>query len=189
MTQGRIPKGQARIVPQNIILSPVSPNFSTSEYLKLNNGGTTALAAWFGANKPCAIPFVVNTPFTIMQLGWFNGSALTDNFDCGVYDVGFNRLISTGSTARVGATLNQWVDVTDTVLGPGKYWLAGASNGTTANCARGIGAAKTVAVMAQIGMQDSATNSFPLPNPLVGMAAAATMTTVPIMYIAGRALV
>ncbi len=161
-----------------------SPEFGCAQF----NIGTAAKAnlTWPVANKPVAIPFRVFVGMTVYQLGWRNGSGtMTDSFDIGIYDTGFNRKIAGGGTARSGAAAIQWVDVADTYLTVGKYYLAGAGNGITASNATQVVATSAV-FMAGLGVMDSGTNAYPLPDPLTNMVAAATFTGMPWMAIAAR---
>ena len=73
---------------------------------------------------------VIPTTCIVRRMWWANGSTVSAsyNIDAGIYrDAGFQpvaRLVSTGSTAQGTASQVQFVDVTDTTLPPGLYWLA-----------------------------------------------------------------
>ncbi len=56
-------------------------------------------------------------------------SATPGNFDVGLYDASGNRLVSSGSTAMTTGLTE--VDITDTVIGPGRYYLAVAADTAT----------------------------------------------------------
>jgi hypothetical protein len=76
------------------------------------------------------------------------------NIDCGIYaDAGRKpgaRLVSTGSTAQGTASQVQFVDVTDTTLAPGLYWLALACSSSSATFFRtSLGAAANALHMFQ----------------------------------------
>lgn len=163
-----------------------SPEFGSANFRLAR--GVSANLAWPSANKPCAVPFRVFTGMTVYQLGWRNGSGtMTDSFDIGIYDANWNRKVSGGGTARSGPSLIQWVDVTDTFLSPAKYYLVGSNNGTTTSNAISIdGAGTSVGMLAALGCQDSATNAYPLPDPLTNMVPAATFINIPQMVIAAR---
>lgn len=167
------------------IIGPWSLEFPTSS--GVGSHGTPLSSAWFSANDPVALPFRLSHGGVVTQLGWVNGTAAGGNVDVGIYSDAWVRLVSTGSTLGSGNSLPQWVDVADTALAPGRlYYLACSRDNTTANRARTLshgGAAVTVALA---GVQDSATNAFPLPDPLTNMAAAATITYVPILLVAFR---
>ncbi len=169
------------------ILHPGSPEFGSSGLSVIGGTGASS-GAWFVANKPVAIPFRLSTYATVYQLGWRNGSGtMADSIDVGIYDTSWVRKISTGSTARSGASSVQWVNVADTALAPGDYYLVGANNGTSANNQVFLlSTASTAVLMAALGLFDSATNAVPLPDPLTNMVAAATITRIPSLLIACR---
>jgi hypothetical protein len=169
------------------IIHMASPEFGVANLVSSTAQGASTL--WPSANKPIAVPFRVFTGMTIFQLGWQNGSGtMTDSFDIGVYDPSWNRKVSGGGTARSGVSAVQWVDVTDTFLQAGKYYLVGAGNGITAGQFVDYlsGSGWTAVANAALGFFDSATNAYPLPNPLTNMVACATFTAVPLMFMAGR---
>jgi hypothetical protein len=70
------------------------------------------------------IPFYVPTGFLVTKLGWGNGSAVAGSIDAGVYKSDGTRMVSTGSTAQSGTSTLQVVDVGDTFLPRGLYYLA-----------------------------------------------------------------
>jgi len=74
------------------------------------------------------IPFLLEKQITVNFLWWFNGAAVAQNVDCGIYDVDGNRLVSTGVTLSTGANDIQSVAVTPTKLGPGIFYIAITSN-------------------------------------------------------------
>lgn len=150
----------------------------------INPRTTGASGAWPSANKPIAIPFRLSSAMVVRRLGWRNGSSPGSNWDIGIYDAAFNRKVSSGSTAGSGVYQN--VDVTDTALPPGKYYLAIALNATTANRAYFINTVSGTALVSFTGVMDSGTNAFPLPDPLTNMVAAATFVRVPVFFIYGR---
>lgn len=81
------------------------------------------------ANRGIWSPVLVPVQCTIRRFWWANGSSVSAsyNIEAGIYtDDGHKpktKIITTGSTAQGTATEVQFVDVTDTVLTPGMYWL------------------------------------------------------------------
>jgi hypothetical protein len=71
----------------------------------------------------------VPVPVTVYKI--ISGAGLTGagNFDVGIYDRNGNRLVSSGATAK-GASTEHVLDITDTRIGPGLYYLAMAADGT-----------------------------------------------------------
>lgn len=151
------------------------------------SGGITP-GAWVSANDPLAIPFALTQDTIVTQLAFQNGSAAGGNMDMGIYDLSWNRLVSMGSTACVTNNAMQYVNVTDTFLAPGRYYVVMVRDNVTANRGYFFPAPSGANFMSFLGVQDSATDAFPLPNPLTNMAAAATMTRIPQFQIATRTL-
>lgn len=69
--------------------------------------------------------------FTVARFFVANGNNLTGNIDIGLYDGDFNRLVSTGPSARSGASAMQYVDATDYQGAPGEYHLGVVLDNTT----------------------------------------------------------
>ena len=88
-----------------------------------------ASSAWATANTAIFVPIRVPMPVTVYKLAIGAGSTASGNFDVGIYDASGNRLVSSGATAK-GASTEHILDITDTVIGPGLYYLALAASGT-----------------------------------------------------------
>jgi hypothetical protein len=103
------------------------------DFMGLQNGTPYASSTYPAASRAQAVPFEIAFPFLVRKVFWMNGTtATTDSIDVGVYTEAGTRLVSGGGTAVSGANATQEVDVTDTLLHPGRYWLAYAQNGVTA---------------------------------------------------------
>ncbi len=83
------------------------------------------------ANLATYVPFILARPKLIAQFFWINGGTVAGNTDVGVYNEALTKVLSTGSTANSGTSTIQAVNVTDTVLQAGRYWLAIASDSST----------------------------------------------------------
>ena len=90
-----------------------------------------AAAAWPSANRAYFVPFRLPIAVTVYKMACGTGTGTTGNFDLGIYDSFGNRLVSTGSTAKTTASSERIVDVTDTFLLPGFYYLAMVTDGVT----------------------------------------------------------
>jgi len=125
---------------------------------------TPASTAWPVNNKAFYIPFVLAKSATVLKLFWANGATVagTNNIDVGIYDASGNRLVSTGSTAQGTASIVQEVDVTDTILGRGQYFLAMSCSNTAATFS--LSSSSTTQVGRLIGILEQ-TSALPLPNP------------------------
>ena len=165
--------------PSAGMIMTLSPEFSS---YGLNIAGQAAAsAAWVSANDPIAVPFRLPFGCVVTALGWFNGSAAGEGVDVGIYTEAFTRLVSTGAQTGAGNLVWQFIDVADTALAPGRYYLVQSRDNVTANRNVVVGALASVALLAATGCFDSATNAYPLPDPLTNMATAATFTRVPVM--------
>jgi hypothetical protein len=85
-------------------------------------------------NRAVYFPLIVPVTTIVRRVFWANGTSPSGNGDVGIYaDAGGKPgtlLVSAGTTANSGSNSLQFVDVTDTTLSPGRYWLAVAfSNG------------------------------------------------------------
>lgn len=85
-----------------------------------------ASGTWLGSGVAVYIPFSLVEPFVVRQVIWYNGGTAANNMAVGVYDrTTGQRMVDCTSTARSGTSVLQAVDITDVMIPPGKYWLAG----------------------------------------------------------------
>lgn len=131
-----------------------------------------ASTVWPSANRALALTFRASSEFVVRGLWLYNGATLGNNFDIGLLnESGSTVLLSTGSTAQSGGTINtpRIVSTTATLFGPGTYQLALAFNGTTGTVFRaaagGAGRAKSWRWL-------QAATAFPLSNGLTWTAVA-----------------
>lgn len=124
---------------------------------------TTGAAAgnWPSANRALFVPFRVPVPVTVYQMACGTGTGTTGNFDLGIYDKAGNRVVSTGTTAKTTASSERIVNVTDTQLLPGMYYLAMSTDGVTGYVQVGSGSNLGYAKLS--GMREAA-SSFVLPS-------------------------
>ena len=93
------------------------------------NSTAPASTAWPSANLAIFVPIRVSRRMIAYKMAIGAGATAAGNFDVGIYDVGGNRLVSSGATAK-GASAEQIINITDTQIGPGLYYLALSANGT-----------------------------------------------------------
>lgn len=86
------------------------------------NGNSATTPNWT-ANRIQYIPFYLGAQGTAYQMFCLNGT-VAGNLDMGIYDAAGNRVVNKGSTAMAGASQIQLLDITDTALDPGNYWMA-----------------------------------------------------------------
>lgn len=146
--------------------------------------GQFTASTWPGAPMSHAWPFVISHPFLVRKVFWVNGTnATTDSADVGVYDAALTLLVAGGGTAIASANVVQEVDVTDTLLKPGRYFMAYTQNGTTATV---VSHALTSANARAMGLFQQTASAYPLPNPFVS--AVLGSIQLPVFGIASRTL-
>lgn len=146
------------------IITPASLCACGDLFTAAGKSGSTALwqtVVWPTANTAVYVPFYLETPVTVYQLGIYNGAVVSGNFDVGIYDALGTRLVSAGSTAQVGVSVLQMVNTTDTLLAPGQYFLATNVDNTTATVFQ---AAPAFILQNAYGIQTQAVGSVTLPS-------------------------
>ena len=145
-----------------------------------NSLQATVSTVWSAANRAIFIPFVLSRPVTARRLFVENGAVGSGNGDMGIYDVAGVRLVSIGSTAQTGPSVLQYFDITDTVLGPGTFYLAVAIDNTTATT---FATATTVERVRAVGAAQQET-AFALPA--IATLATIVAVTIPICGLTTR---
>lgn len=79
--------------------------------------------AWPAIGLVIFVPFWVPEPFLATKMFWGVGAA-AGNIDAGIYNTDQTRVLSCGTTAAAGSSVLQSVDITDTTLARGTYYLA-----------------------------------------------------------------
>lgn len=119
-------------LPPHAVITPASVCSPMGGGTLAGNQFTVLTNAWTTANMACYIPFVLEVPVTVYQIGVENGATLGGAFDVGIYDNGGNKKVSSGSVTQAGASAIQLANITDTPLDPGRYYMAMSTNSTTA---------------------------------------------------------
>lgn len=152
------PSGWAR--PGEVWISPWSFQSIGVPFMK----GVIASALdsnWIAANVVIYVPFVIPEAAVARKMAWSNGSAVAGNVDVGIYDSAGNRLVSSGSTAQAVIGAVQVVDITDTLLSRGQYYMAMVSD--TSGVTQKFNAAAPLAPLAASwGLLEQAAVTLPL---------------------------
>lgn len=119
--------GEATPFADNVIWPGGMASLGSGAYPSLNTSPVSN--AWPTAAKAIYIPFVLQSSATVYQVGWTNGATVAGTTEVGVYDAGGTKIV-TGSATQATINVLQFVNVTDTLLGPGQYWLAGMNSST-----------------------------------------------------------
>lgn len=146
---------------------------SISPYLQFGVGflgAASVSVAWPTANKAIYMPVLLAEPLLVTQMWVENGATASGNIDVGIYDEAGTRIVSSGSTAQSGTSAMQVFNVTDTLLGPGVFYIAVALDNTTGTV-HVWGSATTILGRATGALQQ--TSAFALP----AVATFATLTT------------
>jgi hypothetical protein len=88
-----------------------------------------ASATWESAARAVYTPIVLRAPCVARRVWWANGATTTGGatVEVGIYanvDYGPGAKLVSGSATQGTASQVQFVDVTDTALPPGLYWIA-----------------------------------------------------------------
>lgn len=125
-----------------------------------SQSGVPTSATWPSANRAIYYPFYLGNPAIVRKLWWMNGTAVSGNADIGVFTEGGVRLVSAGSTAQSGTSALQEVDVTDTYLAPGTYYIGVVLSNTTGTMFRWN---PSLAALRMTGVAQEA-SALPLPS-------------------------
>src|SRR5262249_28090905 len=114
-------------------------------YFKVGSGynlsGSGGSAAWPANNRAIYVPFELDHPMLVVRMWVFNGGTTSGNLDVGLYSADGTRLVSAGSTAQSGTSQIQMIDITDTMLDRGAFYMALSSSTTSATFMRFNGGA------------------------------------------------
>jgi hypothetical protein len=153
-----------------------------------NSGGSlsgVASTVWPATNRIILVPFRIATPMLIVKMWFYNGGTASGNLDVGIYSVDGTKIVSAGSTAQTGTSTIQTIDTTDTMIGPGLFYIASVMDNTTGTNRAVI--PNQLGFLATMGMATAVTDAFPLPatiafltitNVFVPSAGLSTRTTV-----------
>lgn len=121
--------------------------------------GTPASATWPLASRAIFIPFRISRSILVLNMFTFNGAVVNGNLDIGLLDAVGTRLVSSGSTAQAGINQIQTLNIADTLVGPGQFYIALAMDNIVGTFFRSNFSAPKVAV---VGMLQQVA-AFPLP--------------------------
>lgn len=115
----------------NTVLIGISNDLALASQLRsvVSFSANPASTAWPAANRAILVPFRLPSLTVIYQAIVGCGATAAGNFDVGIYDKFGNRIVSGGATAKTNST-EAVVNLTDTTLGVGTYYMALAADGT-----------------------------------------------------------
>jgi len=130
--------------PDPFFINTINRVCPTSFVMTGVGSSTMGSAIWTTANLALFFPFVLTGRHTYVRACVCNGTAVSGNFDIGVYSRTGTRLFSTGAQAQAGISQIQPITVSWT-LDPGDYYMALVFNNIVATCSRTSPAAASLA--------------------------------------------
>lgn len=126
-------------VTMNPMVSPFQPMYSPFANEASSGGGNPSTATWESANRIVYMGVFIPRVCVIRRVWWANGGTVsgTHTTRVGIYrDTGQmlpgDKLVE-GSATQATASVIQFVDVTDTAIAPGLWWIALTNSDGTAN--------------------------------------------------------
>jgi hypothetical protein len=149
------------------VISTAGPNSTIADYIVNTGNAFNTSGTWPANNLGIYCPVWVSRQVTVYQMSYIVATQ-SGNYDIGIYDNFGNRLVSSGSQTvpAAGIALR---DITDTVIGPGAYFLALSISTTVASIRRsnvGIQGFRACGILQQ------AIGAVTLPDPFTGVALA-----------------
>jgi len=86
-------------------------------------GTAAASNNYIAVNTGVFIPFGLSEPCTFTKVFWGNGTAVAGNIDAGLFNEDGSLIVAAGSTVQTTTGTLQVVDITDTTLARGRYYL------------------------------------------------------------------
>lgn len=160
----------------NRLLMPMRHSIDTITDSWFHSHEAPASAVWPSANLAIYVPLRVPACVVVVKLWYASSSTGTGNVDMGVYDAGGTAVVSATNAAKVASTTEAVFDVTDTVIGPGLYYIALSSDSGTDTFVRWAPAAP-IALANGVLTESSA---YPLPATAT-WTADQTLAYVPVM--------
>lgn len=143
--------------------------------------GSGPVSGAFTANLAHYVPFRLWVPATALKMTYIVGATANGNVDLGIYSWEKNRLVNSGSTAQGTANTVQEVDITDTLLMPGRYFMAiQGSSGTGTMFRQGNPDENILGILP---IYDQAVGSFGLPATAAFTVTTQGTTLVPVLAV------
>lgn len=145
-------------------LNHITPFHSESIGDAYRGGGGSAMSSAssgaFTDDQIYYYPFIIHESAIAVKMAYLVGATASGNVDLGIYDSQWNLLVSTGLTAQGTINVLQELDITDTLLNPGIYFMAikcTSGTGTAFRVTRGDEVTLSVLPMyTEIGGADAA---------------------------------
>lgn len=153
--------------PPQVIVPPGPLISSFGRYATGVPLASAASATWSLAKRVIYVPVYLPQSMTATLLWWLNGATVgTDTVEAGIYNsaagLPTTKIVSSGTgVTSAGANIVQSIDITDTFLAPGLYFLALTASGTTTTIWR---FAPSNALLKGFGLAAETTGTFGCPS-------------------------
>lgn len=131
--------GPAMTIPHGPVIHSLSPEMLGPVGTLIGSPNNFASTTWPANNYGLFLPLRLDESITALKLGVAVGSVASGNVDLGIYDESGTLIVAKGYTAFSASFLGvtQILDITDTRLGPGRFFLAivCSSTGSRVRCA------------------------------------------------------
>jgi len=113
----------------NVTIPPMVSVFNAQVgWVDESIAASAPVSATLGAGVAWYYPIILPNSCTVRRVWWANGASATGTNYVGIYaddgDAKPGALLISASAAASGTNAIQFADVTDTIIGPGRYWLA-----------------------------------------------------------------
>lgn len=181
-TESYVATNGASVKTEQMIM-PISWCSLGVQLAALSNGTATS-QTWPTANKALYFPFTLDESTTFTKAFWMNGATVSGNVDIGIYNEAGTKQVSMGSTAQATINSIQEVNIADTTLAAGRYYMALSCDNTTATFYTWLLASALYSKVLGCAEQTSA---FALPSPAT--LATPTTSSIPVFGFSIRTLV
>jgi len=170
------------VLPDGLVT--ISPYHQCSVGATIGSMGGPYSSTWASASRAIFVPFRIPRSILVLNMWTYNGAAVGNNLDIGIYSKDGTRLVSSGSTAQAGINVIQTLDITDTLIGPGLFYMALSFDGTVSTVFRSLpGNIVFPRILGMVSMN----NAFPLPASAVFATLASS--TIPVFGLTVRSIV
>lgn len=115
----------------NRLRLPARHSIDTQSNSWLHAAGFPAAAAWPSADMAIYVPIAVPNRVLVHKLWFASADIGTGNVDMALYSATGTAVVAATETAKSATSTEQVFDVTDTVIGPGLYYVGlSCSNNT-----------------------------------------------------------
>jgi len=152
------------VEPVPPMISPYTFGWGSAAHERVVGSEATS-ATWESASRAVYMPIFIPTPTILTRVWWANGATTSGGatIEVGLYrDAGYKpgAKIVSGSATQGTASQVQFVDVTDTFLLPGLYWIAVTSSSAT-NTTMFRGTPADASLDAVLRMQEASASPLP----------------------------